>query len=87
MRTVIVDRIPPRLGSGILSWVYDSDDINRLCFEDHVRLAEESPFEMVRISTDREHIAADILAALRKRHPRYQVFDVGNVELVLRKRR
>lgn len=87
MRTAIADRVPSRLGDGILGWVYDSDNINRLFFEDYVRLVEESPFEMLQISTDREHIAMDMLAALRKRHPGYQVFDVRNVELVLRKQR
>ena len=87
MQTAIACRVPPRLGDGILGWVYDSDDINRLFFEDYVRLVEQSPFEMVEISTDREHIDADILAALRKRHPGYQVFDVRNIELVLRKPR
>lgn len=85
MRAALADRVPPRLGDEILRWVYDSDNINRLFFEDYVRLVEASRFEMVQISTDREHVAADILAALRKRHPGYQVFDVRNAELVLRK--
>ncbi|MCX7164832.1 MAG: class I SAM-dependent methyltransferase [Rhodocyclales bacterium] len=87
MRTTIANRVPPRLEEGILGWVYDSDAINRLFFEDYLRLVEESPFEMIQMSTDREHVAADMLATLRMRHPSYQVFDVRNVELVLRKPR
>lgn len=87
MRTAIANRVPSRLCDEILHWTYDSDNINRLFFEDYVRLVEQSRFELVQISTDREHITADMLAALRKRHPGYKIFDVRNVELVLRKPR
>jgi SAM-dependent methyltransferase len=73
------------LAAAILSWVYDEDGINRLFYEDYLRIIEQSPFELVHLDTDREYVAGRVLSTLRERYPGYRVFDVRNVELVLRK--
>lgn len=74
------------LAEAIVSWVYRSKDINRLFFDDYIRLIEASPFEVVSMETDREYISAEILLKLQSRYPGYKTFDVRNVEVVLRKR-
>lgn len=85
MGLVLGGRISKPLGEAVLKWVYDDQGINRLFFEDYLHFIDQSPFELVSLSTDREYISADVLSTLRARYPKYQVFDVRNVEFVLRK--
>ncbi|MFH1235599.1 MAG: class I SAM-dependent methyltransferase [Parcubacteria group bacterium] len=86
MRKALTGRVSStRLGEAILNWVYEGQDINRLFFEDYCRLVEQSAFELLHMDTDREHVSGETLATLRKRYPEYRVFDVRNVELLLRK--
>jgi hypothetical protein len=86
MEALLVGRVPEALGEAIVDWVYASPDINRLFFEDYLRLIEASPFERVHMDVDREHVPGRILAVLRSRYPGYEMFDVRNVEVVLKKR-
>lgn len=86
MAQALEGRVSSPLAAAILSWVYEGDGINRLFYEDYLRFVEQSPFELVHLDTDREHVPTEVLSELKARHPQYQVFDVRNVELVLRKR-
>lgn len=85
MGQAISGKVSKELCEAILNWVYEEQDINRLFFEDYLRMIEQSPFEVIMMDTDREYISDDILSVLRDRHQEYQVFDVRNVEIVLRK--
>jgi SAM-dependent methyltransferase len=68
-----------------VDWIYASDDLNRMFFEDYVAAFERSPFEVLRLTTDTEHIPAHRLAALKAAHPGHSVFDVRNAVVVLEK--
>lgn len=81
----ISGKVSVELCEAILQWVYEGQDINRLFFEDYLRMIENSPFEVILMDTDHEYISDDILQALKKRHPEYETFDIRNVEIVLRK--
>jgi hypothetical protein len=83
----IADRVPARLGEEILKWVYESNDINRLFYDDYVRMFEQSPFEIVHLSPEREHLPEKTKSALNQHHgPTHHTFDVRNAEVLLRKR-
>ena len=87
MGSSIAERVPARLSEEILKWVYESNDSNRLFYEDYVRMFEQSPFEIVHLSPEREHIPEKTKSALDQRHgPTYRTFDVRNAEVLLRKK-
>jgi SAM-dependent methyltransferase len=86
MGLVLRERVSEPLGDAILEWVYEDEGINRLFFEDYLQFVKQSPFELVHFDTDREHVPEQLLSRLGAQYPRYRVFDVRNVELVLRKR-
>ena len=87
MASSIASRVSPHLGEAIVEWVYESSDINRLFYEDYVRIINQSPFEIIHLSPEREHISGDLKSVLEKRYaPQYKTFDVRNAEVVLRKR-
>jgi len=86
MRASLTGRVSDSMCEAIVEWVYTGNDINRLFFEDYIRLIEASPFELVHMDVDREYVPEQVLSDLRVRYPGYVQFDVRNVELVLKKR-
>lgn len=86
MGASLTGRVSDSMREAVVDWVYNSQDINRLFFEDYLRLINASPFEVVHMDVDREYVPQQVLLALRTRYPGYEHFDVRNVELVLKKR-
>jgi SAM-dependent methyltransferase len=66
-------------------WIYRSDNLNRLFFEDYVAAFRAAPFEIVKLTTDTEEVPARRLAALKKQYPDRSVFNVRNAVVVLKK--
>jgi SAM-dependent methyltransferase len=76
----------PRLADEIVRWIYDSDGINRLFYEDYVRLFERSPFAVEHLEPVREAVPAPVQARLEQACPGYTEFGVRMAEVLLRKR-
>ncbi len=69
----------------VLAWIYDQPFINRLLFEDYIRVIEASPFVIERLVLDEERLSSRLASRLRTKYPTHSRFDVRNVELILRK--
>jgi ubiquinone/menaquinone biosynthesis C-methylase UbiE len=85
MKCSLPKRISSELADAITNWIYESDELNRMFYEEYILAIEKSPFELVYIEQDKEHVPSETLAALRKSHPSFTVFDVRNAEVLLRK--
>lgn len=79
-------RVSDLLSAEIVSWIYKKPYINRLFFDDYIRLIKGSDFEVINMEFDREHVASNKLAQLKVKYPSYNTFDVRNIQIVLRKR-
>ncbi len=77
----------PALAEAAVDWIYASDNVNRMFFEDYVAAFERSPFDIVRLTTENEHVPARRLAALKAALPGRSVFNVRNAVVVLEKTR
>lgn len=73
------------LAEAIVEWIYHGKGINRLFFEDYLRIFETSPFKLESLVAVTEQVGDDELARLRGRHPEYRRFDTRMVEAVLHK--
>lgn len=85
MSQFLSDKVSLGLRDAILHWVYDSEDINRFFYEDYLRILDASPFEVIMMEKDREFVAEELMLSLRTAYPDYTIFNIRNVELVLRK--
>lgn len=78
-------RVSHPLAAEIVKWIYEKSDINRLFFEDYLRLIKNSRFELVHFDFDREFVPSDKLGQLLSKYPNYKTFDIRNVKIVIRK--
>lgn len=85
MRLRLRKKVSQKLLDEILDWVYQKPDINRLFFEDYVRMFDASSFEVLHLTVDEEHVDSKTLKTLRACYPGYYRFGVRNVEVLLRK--
>lgn len=79
------DWVFPKLADAIVDWIYESPGVNRMFYEDYVRLFRESPFRVRHLAPVREHVPGAIQEQLRKAWPGYSDFTVRMVEVVLEK--
>ena len=75
----------PKLADAIVEWIYEGDGVNRVFYEDYVKLFERSPFEVRQLTPVREHVPARLQTELETRCPGYSDFTVRMVEVVLAK--
>ncbi len=85
MKQSLVNRVSSPLRDEILEWVYAGVDINRLFFEDFLKMIKSSPFEIISMEKDEESVPEKALINLREKYQGYNIFNVRNVELVLKK--
>jgi hypothetical protein len=78
--------VSDNLAAEIVAWIYEKPYINRLFLEDYIRLIKGSDFEIVNMEFDREHVPSDKLKQLISKYPQYNIFDVRNIHVVLRKK-
>jgi SAM-dependent methyltransferase len=88
MRTAVLQKswVSPKLAEAIVHWIYKGKGVNRLFYEDYVRLLEASPFHLRHFVTVREHIPSRVQEQLEKRWLGHKEFGVRMVEVVLEKR-
>jgi hypothetical protein len=77
--------VTPALADAIVRWIYEGPAINRVFYEDYVRLFAGSPFRVRHLVPVREHVPADVHARLAQACPGYSDFSVRMVEVVLEK--
>lgn len=75
----------PRLADAIVEWIYRGAGVNRVFFEDYVRMIEQSPFTVRQLTPVREHVPHRTQQALEKACPGYTDFSVRMIEVVLEK--
>jgi SAM-dependent methyltransferase len=75
----------PRLADAIVDWIYAGPGVNRVFYEDYVRLFKASPLAVRHLAPVREHVPAKIQARLQELCPGYTDFSVRMVEVVLQK--
>ena len=75
----------PKLAGAIVHWIYDGPGVNRIFYEEYVRLFHDSPFEVRSLVPVREHVPATIQGQLESRCPGYKDFSVRMVEVLLKK--
>lgn len=85
MRADLQGTVSDSLLEEILKWVYELPYINRMFYEDYMRIIEASKFEIVYLKKDQEKIDSDINSKLQLKYPGFNNFDIRNVELVLKK--
>jgi SAM-dependent methyltransferase len=71
------------LADAAVEWIYDGRAINRLFFDDYVESFSSSPLDVIRLTTEREHVPARLLDALRRGYSDRSTFDVRNAVVVL----
>ncbi len=85
LERVLRGKVSDALLREILVWIYDSTDINRLFYEDYVRMLRESDFSIEHFSDDEEYVDAKIIKELCSRYPGFNKFSVRNMEVLLKK--
>lgn len=75
----------PELADAIVNWIYRGAGVNRLFYEDYVRLFEQSPFRVAHLAPVHEHVPAATQQSLERACPGYREFGVRMVEVVLEK--
>ena len=66
-----------------IKWIYRGSAINRLFFDDYVAAFERSPFRVLSLTPEREHVPGYRLRQLRERFEGQSTFDVRNAEVCL----
>lgn len=85
LRSRLLQKCSPELTEAIVEWIYQAQDINRLFFEDYLRIFESSPFELESLAEVTERVRDADHIRLKEMHPPYTRFDCRMVEAVFRK--
>jgi SAM-dependent methyltransferase len=87
LRAAVLEKswVFPKLADAIVEWIYDGDGVNRVFYEEYVRLFNASPLTMRHLAPVREHVPAAIQTRLEVACPGYKDFSVRMVEVVLQK--
>lgn len=75
----------PKLADAIVEWIYEGPALNRVFYEDYVKLFHASPFTVRHLVPVREHVPKDVEQRLTRACPAYRDFSVRMVEVVLEK--
>jgi SAM-dependent methyltransferase len=75
----------PKLADAIVRWIYEGPGVNRIFYEDYLKLFHASPFKVRHLVPVREHVPAKVQEQLETRCPGYKDFSVRMVEVVLEK--
>lgn len=86
LKKLIKNQVSDGLMEEIINWIYCSKDINRVHYEDYIKVFNSSKFKVENLDFDYDFIASDTLKLLKERYgPKYSVFDIKNMEVVLKK--
>jgi SAM-dependent methyltransferase len=73
----------PALADAIVDWIYRGPGVNRVFYEDYVRLFERSPLTVHHLAPVREHVPHALQERLEHSCPGYRDFSVRMVEVVM----
>ena len=79
-------KVSARLLEAIIEWIYTKEDINRLFYEDYVRILHASPFKVLSLRPVRERVNHRIQMELERMYPGRQEFGCRIIEVALMKR-
>jgi SAM-dependent methyltransferase len=87
LRAAVLEKswVFPKLADAIVRWIYESDGVNRIFYEDYARLFEASPFKVKLLVPVREHVPRKVQKKLEQACPGHKDFGVRMVEVVLEK--
>jgi SAM-dependent methyltransferase len=87
LRAAVLEKawVFPKLADAIVRWIYESDGVNRIFYEDYAKLFEASPFKVKLLIPVREHVPRSIQTKLEQACPGHKDFGVRMVEVVLEK--
>lgn len=85
LRVQIKGKVSEALLDAIIAWIYEQDEINRLFYEDYIRIFEQSDFQIESINKVLEHIDSTLEKSLQERYAPYQEFRCRMLEVVLSK--
>jgi hypothetical protein len=79
------DWVFPRLADAIVQWIYEGEGVNRVFYEDYVKLFDRSPFTVRHLVPAQEHVPKAVQKQLESACPGYTQFSARMVEVVLHK--
>ena len=85
MRKQLILELEEPFVDEIIDWIYKKPYINRMFFEDYMSILEQSDFEIVHIKYDKEYVSSELQSKLEKKYPDNKIFNVRNVEIILKK--
>ena len=77
--------VSANLADAIGEWIYTGAGVNRLFYEDYVRIFGASPFRVSLLDPVREHVPGSVQKRLEAAYPGYVEFGVRMAEVVLQK--
>jgi SAM-dependent methyltransferase len=83
--TQLEGKVSRPLLDAIIAWIYEQDGINRLFYEDYIRVFEHSGFQSVKLNKVLERIDPAVEKKLKQIYAPYQEFRCRMIEVVLRK--
>ena len=85
LRVQLKGKVSEALLDAIIAWIYEKDEINRLFYEDYIRIFEQSDFQIESINKVLEHIDSTLEKSLQEMYAPYQEFRCRMLEVTLSK--
>jgi len=86
MEDALNTKVSAKLLKAIIEWIYVKEDINRLFYEDYVRILHSSPFEVLSLRPVRERVNHRIQTELERMYTGRREFGCRIIEVTLIKR-
>jgi hypothetical protein len=86
MEDALNTKVSAKLLEAIIEWIYVKEDINRLFYEDYVRILHASPFEVLSLRPVRERVSHRIQTELERMYTGRREFGCRIIEVALQKR-
>lgn len=86
MEDALSAKVSARLLEAIIEWIYTKEDINRLFYEDYVRILQASPFEVLSLRPVCERVNRRTQTELERMYPGRREFGCRIIEVALQKR-
>lgn len=85
LRVQLEGKVSEALLNAIIAWIYEQDGINRLFYEDYIRIFEQSDFQIESIKKVLEYIDSTLENSLQEIYAPYQEFRCRMLEVILSK--
>ena len=85
LRRELNGKVSRALLDAIIAWIYEEDGINRLFYEDYIRMFSQSDFQIIKINEVFENLSPELEKSLMQGYAPYQEFRCRMIEVILRK--